>query len=55
VSMPTIQAGAPPATPAAPAAPIDLGKMFWSVLIARLKRWFALSPRRLHDEPPRDR
>jgi uncharacterized protein len=50
---PTIQAG--DAAPAQPAAPVDLGKMFWSVLIARLKRWFALSPKRLTDEPPRDR
>ena len=53
-STPTIQAGAPPAASATPAAPIDLGKMFWSVLIARVKRWFALSAKRLDDDHSRD-
>jgi hypothetical protein len=47
-STPTSETGV------APAAPVDLGRMFWSVLIARLKRWFALSPKRLDDEQPRD-
>lgn len=53
-STPTIQAGAALPATATPAAPVDLGRMFWSVLIARLKRWFALCAKRLDDEHPRD-
>jgi carbon monoxide dehydrogenase subunit G len=43
-----------PALAPTPAAPLDLGKMFWSVLIARLKRWFGLSAKRLDDVRSQD-
>jgi carbon monoxide dehydrogenase subunit G len=38
-----------PSSTLAPAAPLDLGKMFWPMLIARLKRWFGLSAKRSDD------
>lgn len=41
-----------PAAPSArpvptPTAPLDIGKMFWPLLIARVKRWLRLSAKRL--------
>jgi carbon monoxide dehydrogenase subunit G len=43
-----------PAHAPAPAAPLDLAKIFWPMLIARLKRWFGLSAKRLDDVHSRD-
>jgi carbon monoxide dehydrogenase subunit G len=37
-----------------PAAPLDIGKMFWRLLIAHLKRWLGLSAKRLDDAHSRD-
>lgn len=40
----------PAAAPTAPAAaPLDFGKMFWPLIIARLKRWLGFSAKRLDD------
>jgi carbon monoxide dehydrogenase subunit G len=47
-STPSISAGA------TPAAPLDFGKMFWHLLIARLKRWLGLSAKRWDDAHSRD-
>ena len=47
-------ADAAPALAPTPTAPPDLGKMFWSILIARIKRWLGLSAKRLDDVRSRD-
>ncbi|MGO9512768.1 MAG: SRPBCC family protein [Steroidobacteraceae bacterium] len=58
-TTPADRAGAPPAaTPTraapTPAAALDFGKIFWPMLIARLKRWFGLSAKRSDDAHSRD-
>jgi carbon monoxide dehydrogenase subunit G len=44
--------GAPAARepPAAPVAALDLGRMFWPMLIARLRRWLGLGDARSRDD-----
>jgi carbon monoxide dehydrogenase subunit G len=44
----------PPAASPARAAPLDLGRMLWPMLIARLQRWFRVPARRLSDAQSRD-
>jgi uncharacterized protein len=43
-AAPTSDVGSPPPAHAA-SAPFDFGRLFWTVLIGRLKRWLRLSPR----------
>jgi len=51
---PSAQANPPARLAPPPAAPLDLGKMFWPLLIARVKCWLKLSAKRSGDAHSRD-
>lgn len=47
------EAAPPSAGPMPPPIPLDIGRTFWALLLARVKRWRGRSPRRSDDAEPR--